>query len=777
MFVVHFLYGLERKNMPQVPVKSVLQQPQGTTTQRVPLSGMQKFYKNFSVSNQDSLGHQKKSRGFSALKKKAEKTPESADVGGLTIKINQSAVQKFLSHISVVHVAAKEKAHKIVKKDKDYDKHIYENIELKDKHEATKLPGKKVSRNSASLDRPDGKNVLIIKVEDNCEKIVKTSGSLSAQNDAKLSKALETFDKILSEFSNSPGNSIPFIPPKLQKAKTCSIIESRCILKKSISDSKSFKDSDSDSGHRPLDKTKSLWNLNDMEEMQLNSKIPTFAPFPTSALLGKNSSKYNTYTISAKGLEKAGSVGDGAAKPCDLAKLDVKTRILKKTLSNLPVSPVVPAIGKSKKSERRVSDPHKKTKTPRPNGNIAKPASLVKSKTSDNIDLTRAKVHKAKSVCDLNKAPLSNKPLSKTKSSTSLSGSSSKIPVVRGQAAPQSRFSSTRALFVSTPGDLPSVDHSKDSGSGQAPKPTKEETGHKLVKKTAPDTKSKSAEKNGNVNLIHRNSNEFNEIYKVRARIQQKKQVNSGALAVEKKLLKSESVIEDAPLSPVKSIISKIEMQRAKESRPEIVQLSTSKILQPSQNNNVPCVTNVNLNNNLTSPSKTKVKTAEKITVHSLDDPQVALDRFSDENIIIKPLVSNSEDKIYEGHSDCSDDSGHVSNESEHLLDKSPEYGEKFDFKIVEEMRLSEEVKMVKKSEISKHVVDNCGGNENIEKTSGNKPDLIPDVMVQVEGVKRPVMCQVLPYKVGDKPFCVVPVPAERRLQANKNPETKVLLY
>lgn len=760
--------------MPQATVKSVLQQQQGATTPRVPLSGMQKFYKNFSVSNQDSPGHQKKSRGFSALKKKAEKTPDPTEDGGLTIKINQSAVQKFLSHISVVHVAAKEKAHKIVKKDKDYDKHIYENIELKDKHEATKLPGKKVSRNSVSVDRPDGKNVLIIKVEDNREKIVKTGGSLSAQNDAKLSKALETFDKILSEFSSSPGNSIPFVPPKLQKAKTCSIIESRCILKKSISDSKSFKDSDSDSGHRPLDKTKSLWNLNDMEEMQLNSKIPTFAPFPTSALLGKNSSKYNTYTISAKGVEKAESVGESAAKTCDLAKLDVKTRILKKTLSNLPVSPVVPATGKSKKSERRVSDPHKKAKTPRPNGNIAKPASLVKSKTSDNIDLTRAKVHKAKSVCDLNKAPLSNKPLSKTKSSTSLSGSSSKIPVVRGQGAPHSRFSSTRALFISTPGDLTSLDHSKDSGSGQVPKPPQEENGHKSVKKTAPDTKSKSADKKGNVNLIHRNSNEFNEIYKVRARIQQKKQINSGVTAVEKKLLKIESVIEDSPLSPVKSIISKIEMQRVKESRPEIVQLSNSKILQPSQNNNLPCVTNVNLNSNLTLPLKRKVKTAEIITARSLDDPQVELDHFSNENIINKPLATSSEDKTYEGHSDCSDDSGHVSNESEPLLDKSPEYGEKFDFKIMEDnMRLSDEV-LAKKSEVSKHV---GGSNESNEKTSGNKPDLIPDVMAQVEVVKRSVMCQVLPYKVGDKPFCVVPVPAERRLQSNKNPETKVLFY
>lgn len=51
------------------------------------------------------------------------------------------------------------------------------------------------------------------------------------QKSPKLKIVIENFDKIISEFSSTP----KFQPPKLQKSKTCSIIESKCILKKSAS--------------------------------------------------------------------------------------------------------------------------------------------------------------------------------------------------------------------------------------------------------------------------------------------------------------------------------------------------------------------------------------------------------------------------------------------------------------------------------------------------------------------------------------------------------------
>lgn len=49
--------------------------------------------------------------------------------------------------------------------------------------------------------------------------------------DNKLKIVIDNFDKILDEYKATPSTKIP----KLQKAKTCSIIESKCILKKTLS--------------------------------------------------------------------------------------------------------------------------------------------------------------------------------------------------------------------------------------------------------------------------------------------------------------------------------------------------------------------------------------------------------------------------------------------------------------------------------------------------------------------------------------------------------------
>ncbi|KAK9693692.1 hypothetical protein QE152_g34032 [Popillia japonica] len=65
-------------------------------------------------------------------------------------------------------------------------------------------------------------NVTIIEIDDMKE---------------KLKTAIDNFDKILNEYTPPAKQSPP--KPKLQKSKTCSIIESKCILKKTLSDSTS----------------------------------------------------------------------------------------------------------------------------------------------------------------------------------------------------------------------------------------------------------------------------------------------------------------------------------------------------------------------------------------------------------------------------------------------------------------------------------------------------------------------------------------------------------
>ncbi|GJQ77983.1 hypothetical protein Trydic_g2342 [Trypoxylus dichotomus] len=69
---------------------------------------------------------------------------------------------------------------------------------------------------------PDADNITIVEVDDVKE---------------KLKTAIDNFDKILNEYT--PTSKPPHSKPKLQKSKTCSIIESKCILKKALSDSSS----------------------------------------------------------------------------------------------------------------------------------------------------------------------------------------------------------------------------------------------------------------------------------------------------------------------------------------------------------------------------------------------------------------------------------------------------------------------------------------------------------------------------------------------------------
>ncbi|CAD7093201.1 unnamed protein product [Hermetia illucens] len=112
-----------------------------------------------------------------------------------------------------------------------------------------------------------------------------------AHDEAKLNAVLKNFDKILADFNDRNAAATksaaidkpksPQLDPEkspkhegfkqLQKSKTCSIIESRCILKKSISDSEDNLNQKL-SHYRAYQITKSLWSLQDFEEFAKSGK-------------------------------------------------------------------------------------------------------------------------------------------------------------------------------------------------------------------------------------------------------------------------------------------------------------------------------------------------------------------------------------------------------------------------------------------------------------------------------------------------------------------------
>lgn len=140
--------------------------------------------------------------------------------------------------------------------------------------------------------RPKRDIVVIHKKTDHCYENVeykKNGNSIRIQDEKKSNKLLmviDNFDKILSEYSDITSNKsvihtstpkkepeptvVPVPPkkdtkiPKLVKAKTCSIIESKCILKKSISQPLGEKNSSSNNleGAKLQNKTKSMTNIN-----------------------------------------------------------------------------------------------------------------------------------------------------------------------------------------------------------------------------------------------------------------------------------------------------------------------------------------------------------------------------------------------------------------------------------------------------------------------------------------------------------------------------------
>lgn len=117
-----------------------------------------------------------------------------------------------------------------------------------------------------------------------------------AHDEAKLNAAIQNFDKILSEYKTKEVKKMmevakpSAIPKPLQKSKTCSIIESKCILKKKLQQQEDKKvnkpirvenvESVTHAGYYQL--TKSLWNLEDFDNFAKSARHHSPAARKTS---------------------------------------------------------------------------------------------------------------------------------------------------------------------------------------------------------------------------------------------------------------------------------------------------------------------------------------------------------------------------------------------------------------------------------------------------------------------------------------------------------------
>lgn len=649
------------RDMPAVKVFSIFggkpaDKPPATPA---PKGAMQKFYRTFSVTTPEHKG--KKVTAIAAcLEKKIVSEPP--------VKLNSDNVQKFLSKINVNDTS-------IVSDKSDGCKsarhHVYENVNI-GVDNALLVDDKLLDETKGYASIYENITIVGVKPPD----LVPVTPQC-VPNESKLNKALQSFDKILSEFSSSASltpdiniNKPAFVPPKLQKSKTCSIIESHCILKKVNSDPQSeSKPPNKVARNNSIDKTTSLWNLDDMKGKELTMPLMPL----TSTPIKMNPDKYATYKISSKPQNPCRA---NAIKSEDLKKLDVKTRILKKTLSNPPSTPV-PVITKSKpvpkKTERKLSDPKKpKSKTCTDNGSTNTKTSL------ESKGVQKTQMQKAKSVWEIGNEVLISPNLERTRSSTSIAGSPSKIPVIRSQMS-QHKFSSTRALFSPTPADLTIVDQARECAQKKklsvSRKTTEKTDLSRQIKqksqlnlksdvKRQPDKTKKDALDKKATSSPKSSMKEYSDDQNVvRAKLQPKKTNNKGNASPNLKRNGNETNEINSTLSPVKSIVKKLELKTAMETKADSTNFLSCKVI-PAVHKEI-CVANTTFHNHLSTLVGRQVKYVE-----SRNDMKICAqdDRLA---------LHKSDEKISDSRSDCSDDSGHVSNDAandtlDNVLDLTP---------------------------------------------------------------------------------------------------------
>ncbi|KOB72487.1 GMP synthase [Operophtera brumata] len=631
------------RDMPAVKVFNIFGGQKPTEKHpTAPCTPMQKLYRTFSLGSESSP--EPKGKKVTAIAACLEK------------RISDPVKKVLDTKSDNVHNSAKIENCVVNKVDSSKAHHVYENVNIVsgDRHAIGQEKLLDETKGYSSIYEPITFLGNLNDTKKECED----------SPESKLNKALKSFDKILHEFSaTSLEGRNTFIPPKLQKSKTCSIIESHCILKKANSDPEGdSKDRKQVARNNSIGKTTSLWNLDDMKGKELTAPL---MPLKSSTPIeNMNPDKYATYKISSKNSSRPNCI-----KNEELKKLDVKTRILKKTLSNPPSTPV-PVVAKTKpvvkKVEKRVSDPKKiKPKSCSDNGSLNIKTCIERKATP------KSQMQKAKSVWEIGNESMFISNLERTRSTTSITGSPSKIPVIRGQMS-NNKFSSTRALFSPTPVDLNNVDQARECAQKKKPIVTRKnyeinkseinrQTRQKsqlCLKSDAKRVTDRTKKETFDVKKTNSSPNPTvkdytDEINAMRAKLQQKKIKNKRDLVVSASDAKrNENVpnIIDPTLSPVKLIVKKLELNSAMETKAE-TQFVNCKII-PATHKEL-CVANTTFHNHLSTLVGRQIKYVE-----SRDDVKTC------SQVEKLALHKHADEKISDTHSDCSDDSGHVSNDA-----------------------------------------------------------------------------------------------------------------
>lgn len=215
--------------------------------------------------------------------------------------------------------------------------------------------------------------------------------------ESKLKSVIENFDKILDEYGAKKESKIP----KLQKSKTCSIIESKCILKKSQSvpfDEEIGKKQKGVSTCIIQAKTKSLHDLNNPELLDLSFYVSTTRKnkktAETSVKVKEVVEKLNsleqditTTTTSMKTISRAVScydINSAAQKRNFQSKIPVISSSLNRTFPSTP-SNLNRLECKKGSTTLNLLSKFEPTKTSSPDIRRTKPTRIYKSTSVQNL--------------------------------------------------------------------------------------------------------------------------------------------------------------------------------------------------------------------------------------------------------------------------------------------------------------------------------------------------------------------------------------------------------
>jgi hypothetical protein len=247
-----------------------------------------------------------------------------------------------------------------------------------------------------------------------------------AHDEVKLKLAIKNFDQILFEFnsidSKREEKAPSAIPQPLQKSKTCSIIESQCVLKskpasKGIVPGKMEQPKASVRNMSPIASancyqvTKSLWNLQDLDSFAKMAPKTKLGPrYSDNSMMRAKSVWDVTSTASRPSYSRQASI---SKIPIKSSKLSTSMIQLNASSSTLDKYPSPPRMKKTSSTLSLASQPAKTSISPRSLTNISRKLESTSPKSTSKYAETKSSLQRRNlmsSTNSLNRTPISIAP-------------------------------------------------------------------------------------------------------------------------------------------------------------------------------------------------------------------------------------------------------------------------------------------------------------------------------------------------------------------------------